>query len=183
MFGRLRHFFLNRFSQPAYNRPIYRAIAKNRTLRLLEIGIGSAERARRMLELARQAAGAQATVEFAGSDRFEDRAAGAAGGLSLKEAYRKLSPLAKVRLLPGDPYSALQRSANALGAFDLLVVSWEPDAATLSRAWLYVPRLMHANSRVFVEERDSPGAEIRVRELPRAEVDRLATTTRIRRAA
>jgi hypothetical protein len=74
-------------------------------------------------------------------------------GLTLKEAYTQLRPLgAKVQLVPGDPFSALARVANSSVGTQLLIISADQDAASLARAWFYVPRMLAEQSQVFVEE-------------------------------
>jgi hypothetical protein len=54
--------------------------------------------------------------------------------------------------MPGDPYTALAGIANTLSKIDLVVISASVDQAALARAWFYVPRILHAESQVFLEE-------------------------------
>jgi hypothetical protein len=110
------------------------------------------------------------------------RSEGQERGLSLKLAHKTLiSTGARIRLLPGDPYTALARSANALGPQDLILIRADQDRAALERAWFYVPRLMHDATRLVLEERTAEGG-VAVRLPSRDEVDRAAQSTR-RRAA
>jgi hypothetical protein len=59
---------------------------------------------------------------------------------------------AQLRLVPGDPLSALARCANSLANTDLLIISAGHDPAGLEPAWFYIPRMLHAGSLVFLEE-------------------------------
>ncbi len=121
--ARLRSFFLTRLSRPAVYRPIYQAIRRAGLRRIVELGLGPGDRALRMIEIA--AAGDTAeNVVYTGVDLFEMRSPEDAQGLSLKLAHRKLvASGAKIRLLPGDSYSALSRTANMLGVADLVVIA------------------------------------------------------------
>ncbi len=100
-------------------------------------------------------------------------------GLSLKEAHRSFKTLGvAIQLVPGDPFSALARTANALREIDLVLISADQDAESLDRAWFYLPRVLHATSVVFLEQVNPDGAlsllalnradvEARVRKPPR----------------
>ena len=50
----LRSIYLCYFSKPAADRPVYRAIRRHGTQKIVELGIGDASRATRMIEIARQ---------------------------------------------------------------------------------------------------------------------------------
>src|SRR5687768_15832048 len=105
----LRFFYLSCLSRPASDRPLYRAIRRNRVQRIVEIGIGSGLRARRMIDLA-QRYSPQCRIHYTGIDLFEAREPTAPASISLKEAYRLLRATpARIRLAPGDPLSALSR--------------------------------------------------------------------------
>lgn len=177
----LRYVYLACLSRPATDRPIYRAIRRNRVQSILEIGIGSGLRARRMIDLAgRYSPGRR--IHYSGIDLFEAREA-SQPGLSLKEAYRLLRHTpARIRLAPGDVFSALSAVANMLVGTDLVVISAGTDEQSLSRAWRYVPRMLHAGSQVYVQHGGSPDAapfEL----LTAAELSRLAVVQSVRKAA
>jgi hypothetical protein len=169
-----RFIYLAHLSQPAGERPIYRAIRRNRARSVLEIGMGAGLRACRMIEVMRRSAAGE-SIHYAGIDLFRPK-------LSLKSAHCKLKPTgAKVRLVPGDPFTGLARSANEIGACDVIVVAGGHDHDALSRAWFYVPRLLHAGTHVFVEQ---VAAETSVFELlSHDEVRRLAHAGMPRRTA
>jgi len=112
-------------------------------------------------------------VSYVGVDLFEDRstADAAAQRISLKAAHRLLcSSGARVRLLPGDPYSVLARAANHLGKADLVVVSSElpghrwPAPGTTSRD-------SAREIQVFAERTAGPTGETRVCRLSLDQVD------------
>jgi hypothetical protein len=102
----------------------------------------------------------------------------------LKLAHQRLKAQGvRVRLAPGDPYSALSRIANELGAIDLVLISADQDSASLARAWFYVPRLLHAETQVFVEEKPSGDNPSRLVRLSAFDVNQRAAQAAPRRAA
>ena len=90
---------------------------------------------------------------------------------------------ARIRLLPGDPFTALSRAANSLGGTDLLVVSSRVDPDALARAWFYVPRMLGEESLVLIEEAREPGSPLAVRPISGEEIAQRAAGARRRRAA
>jgi hypothetical protein len=122
-------------------------------------------------------------IRYTGVDRFEDRTAADGPGVTLKMAHRLLRATgARIRLVPGDLPDALARSANSLGDTDLVILSARHCRASLDRAWFYLPRLLHADSRVFLEEA-LPGGRMRVRPVEPAEIAERAAAAASRRAA
>ena len=180
--SRLKYLYLAHFSKPAADRVLYRAIQKHRFRAILEIGLGSAERALRMIRLAQRAGGAE-PVRYIAIDMFEARPA-ETRGLSLKEAHRLLKATgAHIQLIPGDPASALARSANGLGPLDLVIISGDHDEQPLSGAWFYVPRILHAGSKLYLESGGSREQGRPLNLLPASEVEQRASAQRRRRAA
>ena len=180
MLGRLRRIYLTHLSRPACHRPLYRLAAIGGVRRVLAIGLGPVDRWLRVLELAK-ARSPGVRLEFAATDVFEDRKP-ASTGPTLKETYRQFSPWARVRLAPGEPYEALREWANAWGVFDLAIIANTVSADSLARAWPYVPRMLHEKTLVFWERPGAAeGAELAV--VPRAEIERMAQSVRIRKAA
>lgn len=150
---RLKYLHLAYFSRPAHDRPIYRIIRRHQVRSIVEIGIGQALRAERMIRLAQ--AWCDASVRYTAIDLFELRSPADGPGLPLKQCYRRLKATgAKVQLAPGDPLAALARVANSLMGTDLVLVSADQDESTMDEAWFYVPRMLHPRSHVLVEERD-----------------------------
>jgi hypothetical protein len=180
--SRLRAFYLCYLSTPAGDHPIYRAICRHQVRRILELGIGTGQRAARMIELA-GLFHPLPQLEFSGVDRFESRSAADGPGVSLKMAHRLLGRSgARIQLIPGDPCTALARSANRLGPFDLVVISARLDPQSLARAWFYVPRLLHEHTQVF-QERLPPGGGTCSLPVAADEIRTLAAAAVLRRAA
>ena len=180
---RCRRLYFSYFAQPVCDRVVYRQLCKRRVAKILELGLGDGTRALRLLELATYRE-TPAGVSYTGVDLFESRAEADGPGLSLKQAHQLLKPTgARVRLAPGDPYSALARIANELGAVDLVLVSADQHGPSLERAWFYVPRLMHAETQVFVEETSLEPPGRRISRLTAFEVNERAARATPRRAA
>ena len=113
------------------DRALYRAIQRHRWQRILEIGVGSGRRALRMLDVASQPPPERGSVLR--RHRPVRSATGGRPGLSLKEAHCQFKARQfKAQLLPGDPYAALARAANALRNIDLVVISADQNAASLA---------------------------------------------------
>ena len=178
----LKGLFLAYLSKPAGDRAAYRLIRRKHVRSIVEFGLGDARRAVRMIRLAQDSQ--DAGVSYTGIDLFELRPAQGDARLSLKQVYQRLrSTGARIRLLPGDPLAALTRSANDLTGTDLVVISADQDAASLRRAWFYLPRMLGPQSTVLVESTGDSGATV-LRPLPPSEINsRAAATTSRRRAA
>ncbi|MGH7192630.1 MAG: class I SAM-dependent methyltransferase [Candidatus Saccharimonadales bacterium] len=140
-------------ASPAGERVVYREIQRRQTRKILEVGVGGGRRTLRMIEAAMR--GAAGRVCYAGVDLFEMRSP-SDDRLTLKQAHALLKPSgARVRLIPGDPFTALARMANEIGPCDLIVIAGDQPEESLERAWFYVPRLLHAGTVVFSH---GPGA-------------------------
>ncbi len=165
--------YLRFFSKPVDERKIYRAIARQQARRFVEIGIGQADRTKRMLAVAGRFHDRK-QLAYTGIDLFEDRPA-SAPGLSLKYTHQLLRPLVgKFQLAPGDPHSVLKRHANTLVQSDIIVVTGNPDDKTLLAAWFYVPRMLHSNTCVFVVKNSGEDTENHIQLVSRQEITRLA---------
>jgi hypothetical protein len=125
----LRYLYLAFFSKPVPDRRLYRHIRRHKSRRILELGVGTRERALRLIEVAAQAGPNR--VSYTGVDLFEMRSESDGPGVSLKLAYRDLQASgARVRLVPGRANSALAQTANSLGPHDLvLIAADQPDEA------------------------------------------------------
>jgi hypothetical protein len=168
--------WLTRLSGPAAERVVYRHVLRSAPRRILEIGLGTLVRTERMLRAAARAAGGD--VRYVGLDRFEGRDVGDPPGVSLKQAHRGLHALARVQLVPGNADASLARLCNQLGQFDLVVVSADTDPRYLERSWLFIQRMVTANTTILVEP--SRGAAWTV--LSRARLDELAARPIMKRA-
>jgi hypothetical protein len=98
--------------------------------------------------------------------------------MTIKRAHRTLQASgAKVHLIPGDPFTALSRSANSLAGVDLLVIGADQDRESLAWAWFYVPRMLHEQSLVCLERLDNRLGQSGYQLLSRDEVESLAAAT------
>ena len=181
--NRLKYLYLSYLSKPAADRVLYRAIGRRKMRKILEIGMGPSRRTLRMIDLAGRVNQAE-SVRYAAIDLFEARPAESTPGLPLKETHRLLkSTRAQVQLIPGDPAAALARSANSLQNMDLVIISADHDEQSLAGAWFYLPRMLHANSAVYLESRDAATAVARLTLLAAADIAQRALPRRARRAA
>lgn len=185
VFGRIKNLFFSctaQFTQTSEDRPLFRLVRERKPQRIVEIGVGTGERTLRMLEAAVRLHPA-GSVLYTGIDLFEARP-DKTTGIALKAAHRILKPTkARIRLVPGDPYSALARVANSLVGTELLLISSDQLGGSLDRAWFYVPRLLAPNAAVFIEGTDPQSNEPTLQLLSRLEVESLAAKARPRRAA
>jgi hypothetical protein len=174
--------YLAHFSKPKSDRPVYRAIRRYQMRKIVELGMGNCRRTQRMIEVAKRVS-PQHEISYVGMDLFEGRSASDGPGLTLKAAYQSLHGIgARVQLVPGNPADSLARTANSLGKIDLLIVPAELDSLSSSRVWYFVPRMLHAQSLVFVERAADDG-QWRLCLKPLAEIEQFAAAGARRRAA
>lgn len=181
--GLLRSAYLLYFAQPAADRALYKALKGRKIRSVVQLGIGNGERTSRIIEVLSWEAG-NLPLDYTGIDLFEQRPK-AEQGLTLKSAFSQLKfDGVKVRLTPGDPYSALSRVANQIKDVDLLFIAADQDRESLERAWFYVPRMVRAETLILAEE---PAAKVghAFRTITALEVQRLAAAASraMRRAA
>lgn len=180
--SRFRYLYLAHFSKPKCDRILYRAMTRQKVQRILEIGLGDAARAQRLISVAHRFSGGE-PVRYTAIDLFEARPSGMPG-LALKDAHKLLKATgAQVQLIPGDPASALTRSANALQNTDLILISGQFDEAQLAGAWFYLPRMLHAGSAVYLESQPGDSALPVLTRLAASEIESRANAGRRRRAA
>jgi hypothetical protein len=92
------------------------------------------------------------SLRFVGIDLFEGRSEKLAD-LSLRQIHAELKPQPiRLQLVPGDPLSALARTANAIPGNDLLLVHADQDPDSMREAWFFIPRMLHERSAVFQEQ-------------------------------
>ena len=183
----IRSSYLLYFAQPAPDRALFWAVKRKPIRAIVELGIGLGETAHHRTERLLEVAGwrrACLPLAYTGIDLFESRPTHQPR-LTLKQAFHDLRATgAKTRLVPGDPYSALVRTANSLTGTDLLIISADLDADSLAQAWRFVPRMIDPQTLIFQHDaRPGPGQET-WRQLKHEEVHQLAAANRaIRRAA
>jgi len=178
-----RNLYLSHLSKPAENRLLYRAVMKNQITSIVELGLEDGLRGSTLIRLAlenasssaeQEAEGESCGVRYTGIDLFEASPQGVEA-LSLKKAHRLLkTPGAQVKLIPGDPFSVMARSANTLLGTDLLTISADLDRDSLDRAWFYLPRMLHGQTMIFMQYFHGDGKERRYRQLSHAELNDLA---------
>jgi hypothetical protein len=179
----LRYLYLAFFSQPVRDRGLYRHIWRHKSHRILELGVGTTERARRLIEVA-ALAGADSRVCYTGIDLFEMRGESDAPGVSLKLAHRELQATgARIRLVPGSAQSALAQTANSLGPHDLVLIAADQPDESLAQAWFYIPRVLAAGGSVFRQQPTKEGQLPLWRVMPAAELQALTQPPPRRRAA
>jgi hypothetical protein len=164
------------------DRPLYQAIQQSHATKIVELGIGAGQRAARLIETAKTAS-PDGDIHYVGIDLFEARSESEGPGLTLKAAYQLLrQDGVRVQLIPGSPLDSLARVANSLGKIDLLIVPEEFDTVSLARSWFFVPRMLHADSLVFIERTLENGQKV-LEVKPRHEINSLASAGVRRHAA
>ncbi len=144
----LKAFWLRWFAKPAHDRLLFKTILQRRPAKLMLMGLGSGERATRLISLAQKFHTAD-QVEFVGIDRFDSRPVDVPH-FTLKEAHRLLRTSgARIKLVPGDPREALVRAANSLQGIELAIISADQEVGSLADAWFYLPRTLAAHAAGF----------------------------------
>ena len=167
----LKRFYLSRFSKPVEYRLLYRIAQRQKVRRLVELGVGTGDRAIGLLKIAQHFHPPE-EIRYTGIDLFEARETPLQEG-SLKQVHRRLGALSRtIQLVPGQPDVALARVANSLANTDLLIISDFQNDESLRHAWFYIPRMLHAKSAVLV--RAVRNGTVGYHQLPGEEVDRLA---------
>jgi hypothetical protein len=173
----LRYYYLTWFSQPAADRTIYQAVHPQTIRSIVEIGVGKGVRTKRLFELAVKPEHSVEPLLYTGIDLFEARDP-QSPGLSLKQAYQTLqTEHVKLRFVPGDPLSALARSANTIGNADVVIIAADQAGESLDAAWRYVPRIIHAQSLVYRERLVGKGQESKFDLLTSLDVQKLAASS------
>lgn len=180
--GTLKYTYLAHLSQPSTDRVLYRALDKCPVRSILELGVGDGVRAERLLAIATRNV-PDGEVCYTGIDLFEDRPDGSPR-IGLKQAYQQLRQQhVKVRLVPGDPCTALSRISNDISGIDLVLVAGDQDADSLARAWMFLPRMLHARARIFQQSAANDGKLADFAEVSRQQLEQLAMCRSRRRLA
>lgn len=166
-----RYAYLAYIAKPKEERCLFRLIRQRQVKSIVELGIGDGSRGCRMIDLASRLTGT--SIRYAGIDLFEARS-DAATGLRYKDAHQLLKRTgAKVRLVPGDPLTALSRAANELRETDLLVIAADQNPQSLQQAWFYLPRMLSSQGIVCQQQLSGDG-QIGYRILSAQQVGELA---------
>ncbi len=179
--GRLRLFYLLHFSKPVSDRLVYRELRRKKARKIVEIGMGSAERAVQAINVLKEFH-AVGDIHYTGIDQFEARIIGDGPRLTLRDAHRVLKTTgARVQLVPGTAGEALLRVANGLKEIDAVIISADQSPEQMAQAWFYLPRMVHGSTLFFQETGLLDGATT-MHLLNRDEIARLTVQGR-RRAA
>jgi hypothetical protein len=179
--GLFRRIWLTRFSRPAVDRALHGHVLRRKPVRVIQVGLGSLDRAVRLLTVA-AAANDGAAIHFVGLDRFEGRQPSEPAGPTLKEAHRRLHALGRVQLVPGNADTSLARLCNHLGVFDLVVIGADTDERHLERCWFFIQRITNSGSLVLLETGGAGGRGGSWQVVPKAKIDELAARSVLRRA-
>ena len=119
---------------------------------IVEVGLGDLSRTIALLNAASKGK-SEDQIHYCGIDLFDARPE---KPLSLISVHRELKKMVcKVKLVPGDPFSGIARTANELMNTDMIVISSEIDSESMDQARFYLPRMVHADSLIFEENRES----------------------------
>ena len=149
----LQRLYWRYLSKPANERDLFLHVLENPISSILEIGIGSGERAKRLLPLCSKPEGV-AQIRYAGVDPFESASAGQPH-LNLKQAHRMLAELGvKAHLIPGEPQSALPRVVSLVQPSDLILIDgvWDNDSDAAKAVQTWLPRVSHSQSAIFASK-------------------------------
>jgi len=115
----LQKIYWNHFGQPATERALFAALLARPFDSVLEIGVGTGARMRRIAKLIQQT-GDQ--VRYIGTDPFESASDGE-HHISLKAAHQLAGQLGfRASLLPGEAAGALPRVAHKFGPSELVII-------------------------------------------------------------
>lgn len=115
--------YLSYFSQPVENRALLQTVNRLKPTIILEFGLQRAARTLNLLDLASCHRKAE-EIEYTCVDPFEGRDVHDGPGLSLRKAYKLLTPFGtQLRLLPGVPAEEVKQVASLIGKVQLLVVA------------------------------------------------------------
>ncbi|MGO9107637.1 MAG: hypothetical protein ACLP9L_00255 [Thermoguttaceae bacterium] len=169
----LRLFYLLHLSKPASDRLVFREIRRLKARKVVELGLGTGQRAVHIIEVLREFHEAS-DIHYTGVDLFEGRTAADGPGISLREAHRLLKATgARIQLVPGTAGEALSRIANGVSQVDALLISGRISPEQLPPAWFFLPRMIHAQTQVY-QETLSAGGGTAMRLLEAQEVEQLA---------
>lgn len=152
--GYFKQLYFRYLAKPKSDRQIYQSMAEMDIKNVLEIGITSLERTCNSIQMAHRFC--EDPIHYFGIDLFE--AGGGQNSVGLKTAHVELKKTgAKIKLMPGDPFSCLSRSVNLIPKIDLLVIGGNCPSDSLSRSWFYLAGLMNPDATLYLEKNSSSG--------------------------
>jgi hypothetical protein len=138
------------FSKPVGQRALMLHVLENPVASILEIGIGSGARIKKLLPLCRKPDGIS-QIRYVGVDAFESSPKNSEH-MNLKAAHKMLAEFGvKAHLIPGEFSNALPRVAHTVMPSDLLIIDgeWGTESADSRLISDWLPRLCHSQSAVF----------------------------------
>jgi hypothetical protein len=171
--SRLRLFYLLYLSKPVSDRLVYREIRRLKPRRIVELGLGTGQRALNIIEVLREFHAVH-DIHYTAVDLFEARTPADGEGILLREAHRLLKVTgARIQLVPGTVVEALSRIANSISQVEFLLISARNPTEQLTRAWFFLPRMLCSNPHVLQETLSDTG-NTETRRMEPHEVARLA---------
>jgi len=150
------------FASLPEDRLCYRLIKKHHVTSILEICLEDGVRGDRMIQMALRGSGAR-VVNYVGIDLFEANPDPEAEPLTLKQAHQQFSALgARVKLIPGEPFAALNRIANSLKDIELVVIGCDADPEQIARCWALMPRFLADQALVLLQADESQDFKFQV---------------------
>jgi len=172
----IKTFYLSTFAKPASDRVIYRTVKKHRASSIIEIGLGNADRAANLIQIANRYK-SSGLVRYTGIDMFE---AATDPKVTLKSCHQRLnSQDVKLQLVPGTMFDSVHRIANSHTRTDLLIISQGFDEAELEKSWFYFPRMLHAASVVLLQQLDGSFSKLTRLEIERKIQKQPAAQTKV----
>lgn len=146
-----------RWSKPRCLGSLYQRVLREKPVRIVELGLADAVRAARLIRLAERAGDER--IQYCGVDLFEARDA---DPLPLKKVHHQLAETgARVRLVPGDLFSSLGRTANLLSDTDLLVIDSVHHQEEIEAVCHFFPRMLHEGTAIARLERSDDLVRLR----------------------
>ena len=165
-------------SNPVSERALIQHVIETPIASILEIGIGSGERIKRILPLRTLVEGVT-QLRYVGVDAFESASPGVPH-MNLKAAHRMLAESGvKAHLIPGEPTNALSRVAHTVLPSDLIIIdgNWGTETQQSRAITDWLPRLCHSKSTIFAAS--VQGGDLKLVALPAT----AAEQTSVKRAA
>ncbi len=156
---------------------IFDEVKRKKPKNIMEIGVWSGERARKMIKLASRFNSLQ-DINYFGLDLFETMDTVkytqevSKQPPKMEEIEKKLSLTgASIHLIKGDTTETLPLNVDKLPAMDIVFIDGGHSLETIANDWLYVSKLMHEKTVVIFDDywkdRNDAGAKVTVDNIDR----------------